>query len=180
MATLEELERRIQVVEDVEAIRKLKIRYGQLVDARFDSSGRLKEQKELDSIAQEIVELFSDDGAWDRGEELGILKGKKQLYDHFRLPGYSFHAHYFLNDYIVPEGDKASAHWYLWMPGTKEDGTAFWLSAVTDDTYTKTNGNWLFTLVKSHILFLTPYDQGWAKQKLGGVRDKADRTNASQ
>ena len=174
MATIEELEKRIQVLEDVEAIRKLKIRYGQLVDARFDSSGRLKEQKDLDSIAQEIIELFTDDAAWDRGEELGILKGRKRLYDHFRLPGYSFHVHYFVSDYIVTEGNKARGHWYLLMPGTKDDGTALWLSAVSDDKYAKINGKWLFTLVKSQILFLTPYDQGWAKQKLTGVRDKAD------
>jgi hypothetical protein len=178
MTTPEELEKRMQVLEDVEAIRKLKTRYGQLVDARFDSSGRLKEQKDLDSIAQEIVELFTDDGAWDRGEKLGVLKGKKQIYDHFRLPGYSFHAHYFLNDYIVPEGNKASGDWYLWLPGTKDDGTAIWLSAVSHDEYVKINGKWLFALVKSHILFLTPYDQGWAKQRLGGVQDKADRRNA--
>ena len=175
MTTREELERKIQALEDVEDIKKLKIRYGQLVDSRFDSSGRLKDQKELDAIAREIAEMFTDDAAWDRGEELGALKGRKRLYEHFRLPGYSFHVHYFLNDYIVHEGNKASGDWYLWMPGTRDDGTAFWLSAVTHDKYAKINGNWLFTLVKSHILFMTPYDQGWAKQQISGVRDKADR-----
>jgi len=178
MATLEELEKRIQILEDVEAIRKLKARYGQLVDARFDSSGMLKSGEELKSIASKIVELFTEDAVWDRGKEQGILSGRRELYDHFRQPGYDFHAHYFLNAYIAPEGNKARARWYLWMPGTMGGGTAFWLAAVIDDEYAKINGQWLFTYVKSSIFFLTPYDQGWAKQKLPGVRDLGHQRNA--
>ena len=153
MVTLEDLGKRIQILDDKEAIKELKTRYGQLVDSRFDGTGRMKGGKDLESIASDILKLFTEDAVWDRGKELGILKGRKQLYEHFRQPGYDLSVHYFLDPVITVEENTASAHWYLLMLGTTRDIMLSWLAADMDDQYIKINGNWLITHVRSNVIF---------------------------
>jgi len=50
-ARLERLERRLQALEDAEAIRNLKARYAALCDAQYDADG--------------IVMLFTEDALWE-------------------------------------------------------------------------------------------------------------------
>ena len=52
--SLESLEKRIQVLEDIEEIKKLKHRYCALCDADYD--------------ADALAELFTEDAVWD-GQE---------------------------------------------------------------------------------------------------------------
>ena len=61
--TMQALEKRIQSLEDLEAIRKSKARYGQLCDERYMA----KEREDLEAKAKELSELFTEDGVWDGG-----------------------------------------------------------------------------------------------------------------
>ena len=52
-ARLQQIERRLQVLEDAEAIRNLKARYAALCDNQYDADG--------------IASLFTEDAVWDNG-----------------------------------------------------------------------------------------------------------------
>lgn len=171
MATLGDLEkkiqvlqRKIQVLEDLEAIRELKVRYGQICDGRYG----VKDKKKLKALAREVIELFSDDAIWDGGKQFGIYRGKKDIYEFFTQPSYNFGLHYFVRPDLSINGNKASGRWYLLMPATMKDNTAVWMAGFEDDEYVKSSGQWLCSHMKLTISFLTPYDQGWAKKRMIG------------
>ena len=65
---------------------------------------------------------------------------------------------------IKVKGDKAYGKWYIWMTGTQDGTKAFWAGGFYEDEYVKVGGKWLFSRVKANILFLTPYEEGWAKK----------------
>ena len=171
MATLEELEgklqvleKRMQALEDLEAIKKLKARYGELADERQWAKGK----EDFEFIASEIVKLFTEDGVWDGGEAFGICKGRKEIYEYFRRPAWKLGLHYLMNPQITIEDNKAHGRWYLLLPGTMKDNTAVWMAGFEDDEYLKMNGQWLKSHMKLTLLFLTPYEQGWAKKRMIG------------
>jgi SnoaL-like domain len=62
MPTLEE---RVQRLEDIEDIRRLKIRYAGLCDAQYDLDG--------------LASLFTDDAVWDGGSDFGVYQGKQAI-----------------------------------------------------------------------------------------------------
>ncbi len=154
--SLEDIEKRLKVVEDVEAIKKLKARYCAYCDDSFNVEG--------------IVSLFAPDGIMDGGEN-GHAQGTENLKALYATaPGmFSFAIHMVLNPVIEVNGDTASGSWYLLQPCTSPDGKqAMWGSAKYDEEYVKLNGEWKFKRVKVNPIFWTPYDQGWAKAPFGG------------
>ena len=167
MSTLKELEDRIQVLEDLEAIKKLKAKYGQLCDDRYDlQTMTMRKEAEVEVIARHIANLFTEDGVWDGGEKLGVARGREKIYQRFKESAFKFAVHYFVMPDITIEGNKARARWYLLQAATLKDNTAVWMSGTEDDDYVKVNGQWLQTYMKVTIFFLTPYDQGWVKKRL--------------
>ena len=60
---LEDLARRVQVLEDIEAIKKLKARYCAYCDNNYDADG--------------LASLFTEDAIWDGGERLGRSVGQE-------------------------------------------------------------------------------------------------------
>lgn len=167
MSALDDLEKKVQVLEDLEAIKKVKAKYGRLCDARYNlQTMAMKSGAEVDAIAREIADLFTEDGVWDGGEKLGVARGREKIYQRFKESAFKFAVHYFVMPDITIEGNKARARWYLLQPATLKENTAVWMSGVEDDEYVKINGQWLQSYMKVTIFFLTPYDQGWAKKRL--------------
>jgi ketosteroid isomerase-like protein len=95
-ARIQEIERRLQVLEDAEAIRNLKARYAALCDRQYDADG--------------IAALFTDDALWD-SPGLGRFEGREAIRNFFRGASqiFSFAIHYSLNGQIEVEGDTARA-----------------------------------------------------------------------
>ncbi len=111
---LERIERRLQVLEDAEAIRNLKARYAALCDNQYDADG--------------IASLFTEDAVWE-SPALGRFEGREAIRSFFRGASgiFSFAIHYSLNGQIEVEGDIARARWYLFMPCTVAAGNkAVW------------------------------------------------------
>ena len=163
MATLEELEKRIQALEDLEAMKKLKARYAQLADEKY-SDGMPKGEKELERIAGEMVQLFTEDAVWDGGAFGGKLTGRKQIFERFKSANFRFAIHYFVMPHITIKGDSAKGRWYMWEAATLNDGTLAWIAGYEDDEYSKIDGQWFKRNMKFTQLFLAPYDQGWFKK----------------
>jgi ketosteroid isomerase-like protein len=150
---LEELERRVRTLEDVNAIRNLKARYAAYCDDGYNPD--------------KIAELFVEDAVWESGS-LGRFEGREAIREFFRGASkiFTFAIHYGLNPQIEVSGDTAWARWYLFMPCTVAKGNrAMWRSGIDDEEYLRVNGEWRFKSKTSSSIFSTPFDQGWAQAR---------------
>ena len=171
MATLEaleqrlaELESRVQCSEDVESIRNLKARYGELTDRRYELKSDA-EKAQLPGLAREIADLFTEDAVWDGGRELGLCRGREEIARRFENPTLEFAWHFFMKPRIQVEGDRASARWDILSPCTTLDQRAFWMAGVQDDEYRRVKGEWKLSRLSLRFVFMAPYEHGWARPK---------------
>ncbi len=152
MATLEQ---RVQRLEDIEAIRRLKQEYAGYCDAGYDPDG--------------IASLFTEDATWDAMELNFHLAGRQQIHDFFAevSKDNSFALHYILGHVIdvADDGVNAQGTWYIWMPATIQ-GDATWTAAQYTDTYKRVNGRWLFASVRIDYGFFTTYEKGWVRERI--------------
>jgi len=153
---LEDLERRLRVLEDIEAIKKLKARYCAYCDNNYDADG--------------IAALFTEEAVWDGGK-FGRYEGREAIRTFFRgAPRiFPFAIHQVMNPIIEVEGEQAKGQWYLFQPATLAEGNqAVWLAARYEEEYVKVESEWKFKRLKVLPSFLTPYDQGWVKKRFAG------------
>jgi ketosteroid isomerase-like protein len=151
--SLEDLEQRIRVLEDVEEIKRLKHRYCGYCDANYD--------------ADALANLFMEDAIWDGGER-GRYDGREAIRTFFQNAPQrlSFAIHMVLNPIIEVNGDTATGTWYLFQPCTYADGNrAVWGSARYDEQYVRINGEWKFKHLKLTSHFWTPFDEGWVRTR---------------
>jgi hypothetical protein len=161
------LERRLRAVEDVEAICRLKARYGQLVDARYDRQGP-RSGAELESLARQIAELFSEEAVWDGGAGLGECRGREAIRQRFLQPTLRFSWHFFVKPHIEVDGDRAHGSWDILAPCTATDGTPMWMAGVEDDRYVREGGRWLHESMKLRVVFMAPHAKGWSRRREEG------------
>jgi SnoaL-like domain len=152
---LEEIERRLQMIEEVEAIKRLKYQYCAYCDDNYNADG--------------IASLFEEDAVWDGGG-FGRYQGREAIRGFFRgAPRVlSFAAHQVMNPIIEVRGDKATGIWKLFQPCTQVIASgprAVWLAATYNDDYVKAGGRWRFKRLKVNSLFFTPYEDGWVKKQ---------------
>ena len=149
MPTLDE---RIQRLEEIEAIRKLKIVYAQHCDNNYDPEA--------------LAPLFTEDAVWEMGP-LGRFEGRQAIHDFFAdvSKRFTFALHYMCGPVIDldPSGTEASGTWYIWETATI-DGVAMFVAATYEDRYRKEDGVWKFSRVKVNPAFMTPYEDGWVKK----------------
>ena len=148
---LDELEKKVQVLEDADAIRNLKATYAGHCDDNYNPD--------------KIAELFVEDAVWE-SQTLGKFEGREAIREFFRGASkiYSFALHYGLNPHIEVTGDTARARWYLFMPCTMADGNkAMWRAGIDDEEYVRVNGEWKFKNKLATGIFSAPFEEGWAK-----------------
>jgi uncharacterized protein (TIGR02246 family) len=152
-ARLDRIERRLQALEDAEAIRNLKSRYAALCDKQYDADG--------------IAALFTENSTWE-SPGLGRFEGREAIRSFFRGASaiFSFAIHYSLNGQVEVAGDTARASWYLFMPCTVADGNrAMWRASIDHETYARVDGTWMFRHKQSEPLMNVPFETGWAKTR---------------
>ncbi|HKA01246.1 MAG TPA: nuclear transport factor 2 family protein [Candidatus Solibacter sp.] len=149
--TIDELGKRIVILEDIEAIKKLKARYCSVCDD--------------DHNPNEIVKLFAEDGIWE-GAGMGAHKGHaaiRALFESFK-ERISFSQHNVMNPIIEVDGDRAKGQWYFLGPFTFRKGNRqMWLAARYEEDYVKKNGEWKFQHLRAIGRMTAPYETGWAK-----------------
>lgn len=161
-AELAAVHTRLAQVEDVQAIQKLKARYGELADSRYTRKGP-RSEAEIARIADEIALLFSEDATWDGGATLGIARGRAEIRDRFAAPTLQFSWHYFMKPQIEVGGDEARAQWDILAPCTTTEGVAMWMSGVEFDRYRRVDGLWLHQEMRLEVVFMAPHERGWAR-----------------
>jgi len=159
---LSALEARLRELEDVEAIKDLKARYGELVDRRY-ARGEPLAGEALGALAGEIAALFTADAVWDGGPGLGLARGREEIRQRMREPTLRFSWHYFLKPRIRIEGDRARGRWDLLAPCTTRDGRPHWMAGFEDDEYQRVDGAWLHRRMELSVVFLAPHATGWER-----------------
>jgi hypothetical protein len=156
---------RVQRLEDLEAIRRVKHEYCAYCDAGYDPEG--------------IASLFLPEGIWDAGADFGRYVGREAIAGFFRNvgPSVAFAAHVVTNERIDVEGERARGVWWLVMPSTfHEDGRKVdrWLFSEYTDDFVKREGRWYIAHLRSNIHRNAPHLEGWANvAPRGPVREAA-------
>ena len=149
---LEELERRITCIEDIEAIKQLKARYCEICDD--------------DHNPDRITSIFTEDGIWE-GRGIATARGHKEIRELFQTfqKTISFAQHMVLNPIIEIDDNRAKAIWYFFGPFTfYKNNQAKWQSARYHDDYIKINGQWKIQHLKVRgPIMVANYETGWAK-----------------
>ncbi len=147
------LEERVQHLEDVEAIKRLKHQYMEYGNV-YDADG--------------FITLLTEDTVWDGGAAFGRHEGVEAVAQMVRDAGsqINFSAHFVMNELIDVDGDRASGKWWLLMPctvNTDSGGEAQWIMAAYDDEYAKIDGRWLIKSTKLDVKVFAPHSKGWAE-----------------
>lgn len=132
---LEDLAKRVQLLEDREAIRELILAYGAAHDGRDYRT---------------FASLFARDGEWVGG--LGTAKGPEAIFElmnrtigHNPRPEGSGTFHIMANERIEIDGDRASARtqWIYLAPGDDRAPRMVYLGHY-DDQFVREDGKWKF------------------------------------
>lgn len=150
---IKELARRIQAIESLEEIKKLKARYAEACDYKYN--------------LEKMMEIFTEDAVWDGGKQFGVHKGREEIRALFTRASktFPFAIHYFVQPNIRIKGDKAYGRWYMFMAATSSDNRAVWLAGYEDDEYALIKGRWWQSRLKLTLLFQTPYEEGWHRKR---------------
>ena len=159
--TVRALEARLARLEAEEEIRRLKARYGALVDARYGRDGP-RPRAEIEPIAHEIAELFTEEALWDGGPGLGLCRGRTAIRERFLAPTLRFSWHYFVKPRIEVLGERARGTWDLLAPCTTREGVASWMAGVEDDEYARVDGRWLHASMRLRVVFFAPHERGFS------------------
>lgn len=172
---LEELEKHVTLMEDIQEIENLQRIYGYYFETQ-----RL----------HEIVDLFSDNAESVEITDHGLFKGKDGVRKMFlewmggggsRPPPPSgggmgggivciFQMQGVIS--VAPDGRTAKGRWNCFdFEARPWNGLMrnYWLHGYYENEYIKENGKWLFTKLHWNNTFWTPYEDGWLKTPLLGT-----------
>jgi hypothetical protein len=144
-----DLEVRLQMLEDREAIKELRASYCWTID-----EGRL----------DEFLDLFTDEVEADFGD-LGVFKGKaewrKFVYE--RIPTFFSKMRHLIHNELTTklEDNQAEGKAYFEFVGIRE-GNSFIGGGHYEHKYLKINGQWKIHNIKAVIYYMVPIQEGWA------------------
>lgn len=145
-----DLETRVRRLEDIEDIRRLKLRYAELCDDNYQPDA--------------LAGLFTEDGVWDGGADYGRYEGREAIAGYWRscADNIPFAVHLITNHHVDVEtvGERASGHCHLFQPMTLE-GKPYWAAVRYDEDYLVEDGAWRFRRMHLTTLLLAPHTEGW-------------------
>lgn len=153
------LEERVKILEDQQDIIKLKARYVNFNDGGWKGPTH--------SDPQAVADMFTEDGIWDGRPSTGYAKGRAEIRQLFETFGaVPFIVHYVTNPVIEVDGDTATGHWHALVTMTVPGEQALWNLGLYIDEYARTADGWKFKSLRFETAATTPYELGWAKQRL--------------
>ena len=160
---LEELEKEVQLQEDIQEIEHLQRIYGYYFD---------------NNMWAEIVDLFSEENTESvEIADHGLFKGKKGIrriyWDMFAGSGKPRMSPPWMQFIVMqlggvvsvaPDGKTAKGRWETWLCEAKPYGAynrQEWLHGYYENKYVKENGKWLFSKLYWNNTFCSPFEDGW-------------------
>ena len=134
--SLEELEKRIQALEDLEEIKKLHQKYIDLMD---------------NLQYEEVLDLFTED-ATSEVRNSGVKKGKKELAEIYldflakKRGTIRYDAHMAIEPDITVDDNTAKGTWLIYMLFSKPE--IQWVQGKNECEYRKENGTWKISKLK--------------------------------
>ena len=132
----EELEKRVQAIEDLESIKKLHQHYINLMDnLRY----------------QEVLDLFTEDATVEVRNS-GVKRGRKEMSEIYidilaKHRGTNrFEGHMAIEPDITVNGDTAEGTWLIYMLFSRP--TIQWIQGVNECQYKKEGGKWKISKLK--------------------------------
>ena len=166
---LNELEKQVQLQEDIQEIENLQKIYGYYFD---------------NNMWVDILGLFSDAAESVEIADHGLFKGNKgvkRIYWDMFAGGGKEHKNPPWMQFVVmqiggvvniaPDGKTAEGRWQTWLMETKPYGAynrQEWLHGYYENKYVKENGKWLFSKLYWNNTFVSPCEQGWLNLPLMG------------
>ncbi len=164
-----ELEKTVQLQEDIQKIENLQKIYGYYFD---------------NNMWAPILDLFSDNAESVEIADHGVFKGKKgvrRIYWNMFAGGGKEQKNPPWMQFVVmqiggavdvsPDGKTAEGRWQTWLMEAKPYGAynrQEWLHGYYENKYVKENGKWLFSKLYWNNTFCSPFEDGWVKLPLMG------------
>lgn len=165
---IEDLARRVEVLEAEAEIRRIQARYMFLCDTPCPEFGVRDDAHRIDLI----MELYAEDAVWEGvGEyyegQFGRAEGAEAIRTHFQgfwnqEPELLLNAHYLTSEQITVDGEEATGQWIHMQPWLFADGSALLRSSRLNNTFRKAGGTWKITRTRTENVFVAPLRQGWA------------------
>ena len=134
--SLEQLEKRLQALEDLEEIKKLHQHYINLMDnLRYE----------------EVLDLFTED-ATSEVRNLGVKKGRKEMAEVYldilakKRGTTRYDGHMAIQPEIQVDGDTAQGTWLIYMLFSKP--AISWVQGKNECEYRKVKGKWKISKLK--------------------------------
>ena len=139
--TPDELEKRVQLLEDIEEIKKLHINYIYwLCKLQWD----------------DMLDCFTEDATLDLMDQ-GVRKGKREISEVFHNVLAKMiklnDGHFVGQPVISVNGNKAKGHWILYL--FFSEPSVRWMQGRQECEYVKVDGKWKFSSVK----FINPWPE---------------------
>lgn len=150
-----DLEARIQRLEDIEEIRRLRMKYHD-----FTNTSRF----------EEIPALFTEDANVDFGW-ISKAKGTEEIKELFaRIPRNLPFLKQFIHNHLVDvDGDRASGISYM-DARYAVDGESIIVAARFVEQYSRTEKGWLISDFAVEVYFSVPIEKGWAGDQMNFVK----------
>jgi hypothetical protein len=161
---LEEVEKQVQLQEDILEIEQLQMKYGYYFD---------------NNMWAEILDLFSDNAESVEIADHGLFKGKKGVrriyWDMFAGGEQTRHSPPWMQFIVMQlggvtsvaeDGLSAQGRWDTWLFEAKPYGgynRQEFLHGYYENKYVKENGKWLFSKLYWNNTFCSPVEEGWMK-----------------
>jgi hypothetical protein len=154
-AELDALTRRLQNLEDIMEISRLKAAYCEAVDGGWDRRTHNGEA---------VASLFVEDGVWDAGKLGGRGEGHEgivRVLNRFQEMPFAFHR--VTNPDIHVSGDEATGKWHVIAYLSQADGTPMMFFGVYRDRFVRTPQGWKFKSLSGAASYYTSLREGWGK-----------------
>lgn len=177
--TLEELEKEVTRLEDIQEIENLERIYGYYFDTRqmdkiVDLFSDNTESVEIEShgqfLGKEGVRKMYQGGAGG-----GARRSPQQTPPARRPRGFAGGGTVIIQIggvvTLAPDGKTAKGRWHTWLAETFPFGGVmgqYWLHGYYENEFVKENGRWLFKKLFWNTTFYTRFETGWMVQPLVG------------
>lgn len=157
--------RKIERLEDEDAIERLQRIYGFYIDK---------------GMWREAADLFAADGTIEVGGE-GVYEGRARIREYLARKAPEGLTRGRLMNYlqlqpivhVSPDGRTAKARWRFLAELGEHQKSAHWGGGVYENEYVKEDGVWKIRSLHAYVRFLTPYADGWGKTALPLARPDA-------